>query len=89
VGQGSDQDGRVIQPDGWIHKVNLQSRTCSCRQYEENNVPCGHTMACICTQNGTDCGEDATVESLVRLAGGVESADLDVSILTDDIILLS
>lgn len=47
VEQGSDQDGRVIQPDGWIHKVNLQSRTCSCRQYEENNVPCGHAMACI------------------------------------------
>jgi len=39
--------GRVTQPNGIVKMVNLESATCSCGNYQENGVPCGHGLSCI------------------------------------------
>jgi hypothetical protein len=43
----SPSEARVIQPDGRIFLVDLAGRTCSCRKYQANGIPCGHAMALI------------------------------------------
>jgi hypothetical protein len=40
-------EGRVAQPNGMIYLVNLATRSCSCRQFQNHGVPCGHAMALI------------------------------------------
>jgi SWIM zinc finger len=40
-------EGRVVQPNGNIYLVNTTARTCSCRRYQENGIPCGHAMTLI------------------------------------------
>jgi hypothetical protein len=37
----------VIQSDGVIREVNLEAAICSCKQYQVNNIPCGHALAMI------------------------------------------
>jgi len=46
----SPTEARVVQPDGRIYLVDLTARTCSCRRYQENGVPCGHAMTLIFQQ---------------------------------------
>ena len=39
--------GRVRQPNRRIHIVNVTEKTCTCRRYQDNEVPCGHAMSII------------------------------------------
>ena len=40
---------RVRQADGRIFLVDLAAATCSCLQYHENGMPCGHALQVIST----------------------------------------
>lgn len=37
----------VTQPNGTVKIVNLETATCSCGNYQENGIPCGHALSCI------------------------------------------
>ena len=39
--------GHVTQPNGTVKIVNLETATCSCGNYQENGIPCGHALTCI------------------------------------------
>ena len=39
--------GHVTQPNGTVKIVNLETATCSCGNYQENEISCGHALTCI------------------------------------------
>jgi len=39
--------GRIQQPNGRVHIVNLETKSCGCRRFQQNGIPCGHAIACI------------------------------------------
>ncbi|KAI9673780.1 MAG: hypothetical protein M1829_004017 [Trizodia sp. TS-e1964] len=47
LGNREKMEGRVVQNDGRIFIVNISERHCSCLQFFEYNLPCGHAIALI------------------------------------------
>lgn len=48
----STTTGRVTNGhDGQVYLVDLAHGTCSCMRYQENQIPCGHAIACILQVN--------------------------------------
>jgi hypothetical protein len=45
-------EARVIQQDGAIKVVDLRAGTCTCREYQINDIPCGHALKAIFASNG-------------------------------------
>ena len=39
-----------MQPDNKIHIVDLVAGTCTCRQYQAHNLPCGHAISLLFSQ---------------------------------------
>jgi hypothetical protein len=41
--------GVVIQRDGKRLQVDLEARTCTCKRFQDNGIPCGHALTVIYT----------------------------------------
>lgn len=42
---------RVQQANGHVYFVDLVTKTCTCRKFQENGIPCGHAIAWILELN--------------------------------------
>lgn len=42
---------RIQQANGNVYFVDLVTRTCTCRKFQENGIPCGHAIAWIMELN--------------------------------------
>lgn len=47
VRMADEWNGLVHQIDHPERVVNLQNRTCTCREFQKHNLPCSHAIACI------------------------------------------
>jgi zinc finger SWIM domain-containing protein 3 len=50
----SELEGLVKQLNGNVYTVDLETKECLCKEFQENGIPCGHAITVIFARPGRD-----------------------------------